>query len=99
MLPVLGLPSELAELAATHGVQHVIFAFTSEPDQRLLALAERCEQLGLEVSLVPRLFESMNDRVALDWVGSLPVLGIRPLDPKGWQFRRYAMDKPVALLG
>jgi exopolysaccharide biosynthesis polyprenyl glycosylphosphotransferase len=100
VLPVLGSPSELAELAATHGVEHVIFAFTSEPDQRLLALAERCEQLGLEVSLVPRLFESMNDRVALDWVGSLPVLGIRPLDPKGWQFRfKYAMDKPVALLG
>jgi lipopolysaccharide/colanic/teichoic acid biosynthesis glycosyltransferase len=49
---------------------------------------------------VPRLFESMNDRVALDWVGSLPVLGIRPLDPKGWQFRvKYALDKPVALLG
>ena len=97
---VLGLPSELTELAASHAVQHVIFAFTSEPDQRLLALAERCEQPGLEVSLVPRLFESMNDRVALDWVGSLPVLGIRPLDPKGWQFRvKYAMDKPVALLG
>jgi lipopolysaccharide/colanic/teichoic acid biosynthesis glycosyltransferase len=36
--------------------------------------------------------------VALDWVGSLPVLGIRPLDPKGWQFRvKYALDKPAAL--
>jgi exopolysaccharide biosynthesis polyprenyl glycosylphosphotransferase len=100
MLPVLGSPSDLAEIAAGYGAQHVIFAFTSEPDQRLLALAERCEQLGLEVSLVPRLFESMNDRVALDWVGSLPVLGIRPLDPKGWQFRvKYAADKPLALLG
>lgn len=99
-LPVLGSPSDLAEIAVSRGVEHVIFAFTSEPDQRLLALARRCEQLELEVSLVPRLFESMNDRVALDWVGSLPVLGIRPLDPKGWQFRiKYALDKPVALLG
>jgi exopolysaccharide biosynthesis polyprenyl glycosylphosphotransferase len=100
MLPVLGSPSDLAEIAADHGAEHVLFAFTSEPDQRLLALAARCEQLGLEVSLVPRLFESMNDRVALDWVGSLPVLGIRPLDPRGWQFRvKYALDKPLALLG
>ena len=74
-----------------------LFAFTHERDQSLLALAERCEELGLEVSLVPRLFESMNDRVALDWVGSLPVLGIRPLDPKGWQFRvKYAIDRPIA---
>jgi exopolysaccharide biosynthesis polyprenyl glycosylphosphotransferase len=99
-LPVLGSPRELAEIAAEHGAGHVIIAFTAQPDQRLLALAQRCEQLGLEVSLVPRLFESMNDRVALDWVGSLPVLGIRPLDPKGWQFRvKYAVDRPLALLG
>ncbi len=100
VLPVLGSPSNLAEVAAAHSAEHVIFAFTSVPDQRLLALAHHCEQLGLEVSLVPRLFESMNDRVALDWVGSLPVLGIRPLDPKGWQFRvKYALDRPLALLG
>ncbi|MEA2360958.1 MAG: hypothetical protein QOD71_103 [Thermoleophilaceae bacterium] len=100
MLPILGSPADLAEVAAAHSAQHVIFAFTSEPDQSLLSLARRCEQLGLEVSLVPRLFESMNDRVALDWVGSLPVLGIRPLDPKGWQFRvKYALDKPAALMG
>jgi exopolysaccharide biosynthesis polyprenyl glycosylphosphotransferase len=100
MLPVLGSPADLAEIAAAYAAQHVIFAFTSESDQSLLTLAQRCEQLGLEVSLVPRLFESMNDRVALDWVGSMPVLGIRPLDPKGWQFRvKYALDKPVALLG
>jgi exopolysaccharide biosynthesis polyprenyl glycosylphosphotransferase len=98
-LPVLGTPEELEEVAAQQCAEHVIFAFTSQPDQRLLELAHRCEQLGLEVSLVPRLFESINDRVALDWVGSLPVLGIRPLDPKGWQFRvKYVLDKPVALL-
>jgi exopolysaccharide biosynthesis polyprenyl glycosylphosphotransferase len=97
-LPVLGAPDDLAEVAAQQRAEHVIFAFTSEPDQRLLGLARHCEELGLEVSLVPRLFESMNDRVALDWVGSLPVLGIKPLDPKGWQFRvKYAFDKPVAL--
>jgi exopolysaccharide biosynthesis polyprenyl glycosylphosphotransferase len=100
VLPVLGAPSELADVVAEYRAEHVIFAFTSDPDQNLLALARRCEQLGLEVSLVPRLFESMNDRVALDWVGSMPVLGIRPLDPKGWQFRvKYAMDRPLALLG
>ena len=99
-LPILGAPSDLAEVARDHGAQHVLFAFTHERDQSLLALAERCEELGLEVSLVPRLFESMNDRVALDWVGSLPVLGIRPLDPKGWQFRvKYAIDRPIAALG
>jgi exopolysaccharide biosynthesis polyprenyl glycosylphosphotransferase len=98
-LPILGSPDELADVAREHGAQHVLFAFTNGRDQTLLGLAEHCEEIGLEVSLVPRLFESMNDRVALDWVGSLPVLGIRPLDPKGWQFRvKYAIDRPIALL-
>ncbi len=98
-LPILGAPDDLAQVAREQGAQHVLFAFTHGRDQTLLALAERCEELGLEVSLVPRLFESMNDRVALDWVGSLPVLGIRPLDPKGWQFRvKYAIDRPIAAL-
>jgi exopolysaccharide biosynthesis polyprenyl glycosylphosphotransferase len=98
-LPILGAPEDLAEVAREQGAQHVLFAFTHGRDQTLLALADRCEELGLEVSLVPRLFESMNDRVALDWVGSLPVLGIRPLDPKGWQFRvKYAIDRPIAVL-
>jgi exopolysaccharide biosynthesis polyprenyl glycosylphosphotransferase len=98
-LPILGSPSDLSDVARATGAQHVLFAFTNGRDQTLLALAERCEELGLEVSLVPRLFESMNDRVALDWVGSLPVLGIRPLDPKGWQFRvKYAIDRPIALV-
>jgi exopolysaccharide biosynthesis polyprenyl glycosylphosphotransferase len=98
-LPLLGTPEDLEHVATEQKVEHVIFAFTSQPDQGLLALANRCEEMGLEVSLVPRLFESINDRVALDWVGSLPILGIRPLDPKGWQFRvKYALDKPAALL-
>ena len=92
MLPVLGAPADLAEVAAAHAAQHVIFAFTSERDQSLLALAQRCEQLGLEVSLVPRLFESMNDRVALDWVGSLPVLGIRAARPEGLAVPRQVRD-------
>ena len=38
-LPVLGAPADLAEVAADNGAQHVIFAFTHERDQSLLALA------------------------------------------------------------
>ena len=43
---MLGSPSNLAEVAAAHSAEHVIFAFTSEPDQQLLALAHHCERSG-----------------------------------------------------
>jgi exopolysaccharide biosynthesis polyprenyl glycosylphosphotransferase len=99
-LPVLGSPDELAEIARTVHAEHVIFAFTAKPDRDLISLARRCEELGLEVSLVPRFFESINDGVMVERIGSLPMLGIRLIDPKGWQFNvKYALDRPIALLG
>jgi exopolysaccharide biosynthesis polyprenyl glycosylphosphotransferase len=98
--PVLGSPGELAEIAAAVDAEHVIFAFAHEPDHALIPLARRCEDLGLEVSLVPRFFDSINDRSHLERIGSLPLLGFRPVDPQGWQFNlKYALDRPIALLG
>lgn len=96
---VLGSPDDLAEVVAATGAQHVILAFTSASDRELIPLTRRCDALGLEVSLVPRLFESINDRVALERLGGLPLLGLRALDPKGWQFKvKYALDRPFAAL-
>ena len=98
--PLLGTPDELSQVAAKTGAEHVILAFSSAPDRGLLPLARRCEELGLEVSLVPRFFESITDRVALERLGGLPLLGLRSIDPKGWQFRvKYALDRPLALIG
>jgi exopolysaccharide biosynthesis polyprenyl glycosylphosphotransferase len=69
------------------------------PDRSLVRFTRECEDLGLEVSLVPRLFESINDRFALERLGGLPLLGLRAIDPKGWQFNiKYALDKPLAAL-
>ena len=99
-VPVLGTPDELETIAAEVGAEHVILAFSSAPDRGLIPLTRRCETLGLEVSLVPRLFESINDRVALERLGGLPLLGLRSVDPKGWQFKvKYASDRLAALLG
>ena len=41
---------------------------------------------GLQVSIVPRLFESVNVRLALVHLGGLPLFGLHSIDPKGWQF-------------
>jgi exopolysaccharide biosynthesis polyprenyl glycosylphosphotransferase len=97
--PVLGSPSELAAIAAETGAQHVILAFSNVPDRGLVPLTRECEELGLEVSLVPRLFESINDRIAVERLGALPLFGLRAIDPKGWQFRiKYAIERPLAAL-
>jgi exopolysaccharide biosynthesis polyprenyl glycosylphosphotransferase len=98
-VPVLGAPDELADVVAATDAEHVIFAFAKAPDRGLVPLLRRCEELGVEASLVPRLFESINDRMALDRLGGLPLLGLRAIDPKGWQFKvKYAIDRPLAAL-
>jgi exopolysaccharide biosynthesis polyprenyl glycosylphosphotransferase len=93
-IPVLGSPDELDWVAQLTGAEHVVIAFSSEPDERLVDLVRRCEALGLEVSLVPRLFESLNHRSTYEPLGGTPLVGLRSVHPKGWQFAiKHAFDR------
>jgi exopolysaccharide biosynthesis polyprenyl glycosylphosphotransferase len=95
--PVLGRPADLATVAAETGARHVVLGFSTAPDSELIPLVRECEARGLEVSLVPRLFESVNVRVALDHLGGLPLFGLHSIDPKGWQFTvKHVMDRVAA---
>jgi exopolysaccharide biosynthesis polyprenyl glycosylphosphotransferase len=99
-LPVLGSPDELATAIAGTGARHVILAFTSEPDHILVQRVRECEALGVGVSLVPRLYESINERTTLDHLGGLPLLTLHSVDPRGWQFAlKHAIDRGTAALG
>jgi exopolysaccharide biosynthesis polyprenyl glycosylphosphotransferase len=98
-IPVLGSPDELDWVAQLTGAEHVVIAFSSEPDERLVDLVRRCEALGLEVSLVPRLFESLNHRATYEPLGGTPLMGLRSVHPKGWQFAlKHAFDRLGAAL-
>jgi exopolysaccharide biosynthesis polyprenyl glycosylphosphotransferase len=98
-VPVLGGPGNLAEAIRQTGARRVILAFSSEPDHVLVDKVRECEKLGVEVSLVPRLFEAINDRAILDHVGGLPLISLRPTNPRGWQFAiKHAIDRTLAAL-
>jgi exopolysaccharide biosynthesis polyprenyl glycosylphosphotransferase len=84
--PVLGAPADLAALAEERGVEHVVFAFLSAPDDDLVPLVQECRARGIEMSLVPRLFDSIGSRVELEHMGGLPLYGLRATNPRGWQF-------------
>ena len=63
----------------------------------MLSMVRRCRELGVSASLVPRLFEVSVERVSVEHLGGLPLLEMRPIDPKGWQFLvKYALDRVVA---
>jgi exopolysaccharide biosynthesis polyprenyl glycosylphosphotransferase len=97
--PVLGAPEELSRVVEETGAQHVVLGFSSAPDHLLIPFVRECEARGLEVSLVPRLFESVNVRVALEHLGGLPLFGLHSIDPKGWQFAvKHVLDRVEAAL-
>jgi exopolysaccharide biosynthesis polyprenyl glycosylphosphotransferase len=99
-IPVLGGPDDLAEAIRQTGARRLILAFSSEPDHVLLQKVRECERLGVDVSVVPRMFEAINDRAVLDHLGGLPLISLHPTDPHGWQFAvKHAVDRCIALGG
>ena len=78
-------------------VEHVIIAFSGAEHPRLIKLAHRAWELGVTVSVVPRLFELEGVRTEIEHLGGLPLVGLRPADRQSWQFRlKYALDRVVA---
>jgi exopolysaccharide biosynthesis polyprenyl glycosylphosphotransferase len=99
LLPVLGASWDLDHLIDEHEVRHVVVAFSSAPHHVLLGIVRRCRELGLGVSVVPRLFEAEGDRVSIDRIGALPLVTTRSANPTGWGFRaKYAVERVVALV-
>ena len=98
-LPVLGASWDFEQVVREHGVGQVIITFSTAPNDVLLRMIKRCEDLGVGVSLVPRLFEKVTDRLTIDHLGGLPLLTSHPANPHGWQFAvKYAIDRVLALL-
>lgn len=96
-IPVLGGSSDMAEIVDRHEVEHVIVTFSTASHQVLLRIVDQCEDLGVGVSFVPRLFEKMKEKVSIESVGSIPLIVVEPTNPKSWQFTvKYTLDRVVA---
>jgi exopolysaccharide biosynthesis polyprenyl glycosylphosphotransferase len=98
-MPVLGTVENLDETVEQTGVRNLIVAFSSVADARVSRLIQRCQELGVEVSVVPRMFDTINNRVGYDTVGGLPLMSFTTVNPRGVQFAiKHAFDRVFALL-
>jgi exopolysaccharide biosynthesis polyprenyl glycosylphosphotransferase len=96
-LPVAGASSELDEVVSRYGIEQAVITFSTAPDEVLLRIVRRCEELGVNVAVVPRLFERMPEAYRIEHLGGIPLITPRPADPKAWQFRiKYAFDRIAA---
>jgi exopolysaccharide biosynthesis polyprenyl glycosylphosphotransferase len=98
-LPVLGTVEDLDRTVMDTGVRNLIVAFSSVTDEHISRLMQRCQELDVEVSVVPRMFDTINNRVGYDTVGGLPLMSFTMVDPRGLQFTlKHALDFGCALI-
>jgi exopolysaccharide biosynthesis polyprenyl glycosylphosphotransferase len=98
-LPVAGELEDVERVVEEYGIEHVIFTFSLTRDADLVDIFERCQKLGVTVSVVPRLYEEVTDRVSVEHIGGVPLLTPHRADPRGWHFAiKYAVDRVLALL-
>ena len=74
-LPVLGSTDDLAELLVTNDIDHVVLAFTAD-HQAGLDVVRVCNEMGVQVDIVPRLFEVVGSRAAVYSLEGTPLLGL-----------------------
>jgi exopolysaccharide biosynthesis polyprenyl glycosylphosphotransferase len=100
LVPVIGGVAALEAAVAEYDIKQVVITFSRTPHEELLAVAERAAALGVDVALIPRLYEKTSTRVAVGHLGGLPLVDLRIVDPTtGYYLRmKYVVDRVLAPL-
>jgi exopolysaccharide biosynthesis polyprenyl glycosylphosphotransferase len=88
--PQLGPTSRIEAVLRGYRVERVIFAFSRMPAREQIDLFQRCMELGVQVDIVPRLYEVIGSRMQVHDVEGLPLVGLRAprLSRSSWLLKR-----------
>jgi exopolysaccharide biosynthesis polyprenyl glycosylphosphotransferase len=95
--PFLGGTSRLEHVIRAHRVERVIVAFSRASGDELVELSRRCTDLGVQVDIVPRMYEVIGSRNTVHFLDGLPLLGLRPPRlSRSARFMKGTLDTVVA---
>lgn len=98
--PLLGSSYDLGDILKTQDINEVIVAFSTAPHHRLLEMIWECDQHGVKISFVPRLFEAITARSAVEDIGGIPLLHVGRVKLKGYNaIVKRALDIFGSLVG
>jgi exopolysaccharide biosynthesis polyprenyl glycosylphosphotransferase len=96
--PFLGNLEELTEIVESHQVDRVIFAPSREAAEEILGLARTIRQHGVQIDVVPRLFDLMGPNVTVHTVEGFPLLGVPPGHiSRSSRYLKRALDIAITL--
>jgi exopolysaccharide biosynthesis polyprenyl glycosylphosphotransferase len=76
-IPLLGDLPDIARVIAEYRVEEVLIAIPSAPRDSVLAVMGECIRARTKWKIVPDLYELVLDRVHVDEVGGIPLIGLR----------------------
>jgi exopolysaccharide biosynthesis polyprenyl glycosylphosphotransferase len=88
--PHLGHTSRIEEVLRTYRIERVIVAFSRPRASEQVDLFQRCLQLGVQVDIVPRLYEVIGPRMQVHDIEGLPLVGLPAsrLSRSSWLLKR-----------
>ncbi len=90
---LLGGPDEIVDIVRRHDVDRVIVAFSKDRHDETLALVTALRDQGVQIDVVPRLYEAVGPKTIIHWVEGLPLLGLTPVDiPRSSRLLKRGMD-------
>jgi exopolysaccharide biosynthesis polyprenyl glycosylphosphotransferase len=75
-VPVLGPPERLLEIVRERGVDRVVVAFSLAPTADLIEAVTAVRAAGVQVDIVPRLFEALGPHVKMHTVEGVPMIAL-----------------------
>ncbi|MHB1342857.1 MAG: sugar transferase [Thermoleophilia bacterium] len=75
-LPVLGNSRDLPRLIHDYDVGMVVLAFSTAPHEVLLRVVATCQERGVQLTVVPRLFETITHPGAFERMRGIPVIQV-----------------------
>ena len=75
-VPVIGALGDLRRIVAEEHIDRVIVAFSKARHNDFLRVVRACDDSGVRVNIVPRLFEVVSSRAVVDDVEGIPLLDV-----------------------
>lgn len=96
--PVLGSTDQLVPLLQQHNVDEVFLAMPKMPQNEMMNLIIKCEDLGVQFKIVSNILEVITSQVQIDVVDEIPVIHLRNTQlPLVQAALKRALDVVVAL--
>ena len=99
-IPYLGKLATIEEAIALTRAECMVVAFSRTRDEAMIEAIRIAHKCGMDVWVVPRIYDTIGVHARIDHIGGLPLIAISHTDPRGWQFAaKHASDRMVATVG